>query len=302
MYSQFSGTANWSLYPLKILLFLESSVRNILIPTANLLIIPGPQFCRDCLSPMMVSIISSWRWRFPSSETLSSTVVLFLLWCDDDPRLSSKSSEIFCCQSLPPFNSVTTWQDDGSNFSWLSKSPTCSGSNSRGSWRIWPCSKWKEFGMVSAAGGTAGFEGRLGSWKYCKLGTGTCLHLRQGILHLCHSWYHFVESFLQSWYCRQRFRGYLCDFSLLLIYCYFSNWDCVHNRGSCILNRNMLRNRSQEVSTRLFLSVRGIDTDVIGGNFKLFLWYLFVLQNSYQSKYVKNLCNLNYINSLVKIR
>ena len=27
--------------------------------------------------------------------------------------------------------------------------------------------------MVSAAGGTAGFEERLGIWKYCKLGTGT---------------------------------------------------------------------------------------------------------------------------------
>ena len=32
------------------------------------LIIPGPLFCLDCLSTMMVSIISSWSCRFPSSE------------------------------------------------------------------------------------------------------------------------------------------------------------------------------------------------------------------------------------------
>ena len=77
------------------------------------LIIPGPLFCLDCLSPMMASIISSWSWRSPSYETLFSTVVLFLLCsCDDDTRPWSKSLEIFCCLSLSPFNSVTTWQDD----------------------------------------------------------------------------------------------------------------------------------------------------------------------------------------------
>ena len=57
MYLQFSAAANWSLYPLKRLLFLEFSVHSFLIPTANLLIIPWPLFCLDCLSPMMVSII-----------------------------------------------------------------------------------------------------------------------------------------------------------------------------------------------------------------------------------------------------
>ena len=81
--------------PLKRLLFLKSSAQNFLIPTANLLIIPGPLFCLDCLSPMMVSIISSWSWRFPSCETLSSTVVLFLLWCDDATRLWSKVQKSF---------------------------------------------------------------------------------------------------------------------------------------------------------------------------------------------------------------
>ena len=72
-----------------------------------------------------------------------------------------------------------------------------------------------------------------------------CLHLKHGIFHLCHSWHHFVEGFLQRWCCRQRFRGYLRDFSLLLIDCYIRNWECVHNRGSCILGLNMLSNPSQ---------------------------------------------------------
>ena len=40
--------------PLKRLLYLEFSVQNFLLPTANLLIIPGTLFC---LSPVMVSII-----------------------------------------------------------------------------------------------------------------------------------------------------------------------------------------------------------------------------------------------------
>ena len=92
VYLQFSGAASWSLQPLKRLVFLESSDRGslqtFLIPTVNLLIIPGPLFCLDCLSPMMASIISSWSWRFPSYETLFSTVVLFLLCsCDDDTWL-----------------------------------------------------------------------------------------------------------------------------------------------------------------------------------------------------------------------
>ena len=72
-------------------------------------------------SPRMV-----WSWRFPSSETLSSAVILFLLLCDDDTRLWLKSSEI-CFLSLSPFNSFTTWQDDRSKFSWQSISPTSSG-------------------------------------------------------------------------------------------------------------------------------------------------------------------------------
>ena len=63
---------------LTILLELSAS-RHLL---ANLLIIPGPLFCFDCLSAMVVSIISSWSGRLPSSETLSSTVVLFLLRCE----------------------------------------------------------------------------------------------------------------------------------------------------------------------------------------------------------------------------
>ena len=130
IYSQFSGTAIWSLYPLKRLLFLESPVRNFFIPTTNLLIIPGPLFCLDYLSPVMVSIIISWSWRFQSSETLSSTLCFFfflLLWCDDDTKQKTKSSEIFCCLCLFPFNSVLTWQDDRSKFFWLSKSPTSCG-------------------------------------------------------------------------------------------------------------------------------------------------------------------------------
>ena len=166
--SQFSGTSSWSLYTLKRLLFLESSVQNVLISTLNLLIIPGPLFCLVYLSPMMISIISSWSWRFPSSES-SSTVALFwplcdrrsslindlfLLWFDDDTRL----------WSLSPLNTVTTSQDAGSKFSGLSKSPACSGSNSRA------CRE-----MVSAAEGIAWFEEILGSWNYCNLGKFACI-------------------------------------------------------------------------------------------------------------------------------
>ena len=39
--------------------------------------------------------------------------------------------------------------------------------------------------MVSAARGTAGFEGRLGSWKYCKLGTGTSACIWDKIFSVC---------------------------------------------------------------------------------------------------------------------
>ena len=134
---------------------------------------------------MMISIISSWSWRFLSSETLSSTVVLFWFWCDDDKRLWSKSSEIFFCLLQSPFSYVTTWQDDRSKFSWLSKSPTCSGSNSRRCREIWSCSKRTELGMVSSAGGTAWFEERLGSWKYCKLGTGTFTSTWDKLFSIC---------------------------------------------------------------------------------------------------------------------
>ena len=51
----------------------------------------------------------------------------FLLWCDDDTRPWSKNSEISCCLSLFPFNSILTWQDDRSKFFWLSESPTSCG-------------------------------------------------------------------------------------------------------------------------------------------------------------------------------
>ena len=122
----------------------------------------------------MVSIISSWSQKFPPIETLSSTVVLFLLWCDDDTRLWSKSWEIFCCLSLFPFNSVATWQDDASKFSWSSKSSTPSGSITRG-WREISSLEWpllpkgqealkKDWGVESTANWThlhmAAFETR----------------------------------------------------------------------------------------------------------------------------------------------
>ena len=50
MYSQFSGAV----------IILESSAQKLLLPTANLLIIPEPLFFPDCLCPVMVSIISPW--------------------------------------------------------------------------------------------------------------------------------------------------------------------------------------------------------------------------------------------------
>ena len=40
--------------------------------------------------------------------------------------------------------SLTTWQDDGSKFFWLSKSPTCSGSNSQGWMEIYSCLIWTD--------------------------------------------------------------------------------------------------------------------------------------------------------------
>ena len=57
--------------------------------------------------------------------------------------------------------------------------------------------------------GITPFEERLWSWK-CRY---IFLHLTHDIFHLCDSWHHFVECFLQRWCCRhkQRFRGYLCD-------------------------------------------------------------------------------------------
>ena len=83
--SQFS--ASWSLYPLKRQLFSEYSARNFFIPIAILLIIPGPLFCPNCLSPVMVSIITSWNWRFLSSETLSSTL-FFLIFSYPDVMMT----------------------------------------------------------------------------------------------------------------------------------------------------------------------------------------------------------------------
>ena len=50
---------------------------------------------------MMVSIISSWSRILPSSETFSSTVVLFLLLYSGDTRLWSKRSESFAVYLYP---------------------------------------------------------------------------------------------------------------------------------------------------------------------------------------------------------
>ena len=62
------------------------------------------------------------------------------------------------------------------------------------------------------------------------------------------------------------FKDYLCDFSLLLIYCHSRNWDCEHIGSSCILNLRLLSFISREVSTRLLWSIFNIE--VIGGNFE----------------------------------
>ena len=305
MYSRFSGTADWSLYPLKRLLFSESSVQNFLIPTANLITIPEPLFCFDCLSPMMVSIISSWSWRFPSSEILSSIVVLLLLWRDDDTRLWSKSLEIFCCLSLSPFNSVTTWQVSESKFSWLSKSPISSGSDSRGCREIWSCSKWEEFQMVPSARETAGFEERLESWKYCKLCTGTFACIWYKVFSI----FVILEIILLRVSCKADAaeKGSVAIF-VISACCWFNailETGTVYIIGSCILDLNMLSNCSQGGFNKIVLICTCTWHWCHRWKFEisnLFLWYLFVLQNSYQSKYVKILSNLGYSNSLVKIR
>ena len=145
-------------------MFLESSVQIFLIPTANLLIIPEILFC-------LVLIVSPQWWYelFPhgaeDSHLLQHYLQMcyFLFWCYDDTRLSSKSSENFCCLPLSPFNCETTWRGDGSKFSWSSKSPTCSGSKCQRCREIRSSSKWTEFRMVSTTGGIAEFEERLGS-------------------------------------------------------------------------------------------------------------------------------------------
>ena len=50
--------------PLKKTIIFRVFCPELLIPTANLLIIPGPLVCLECLSSMVVSIISSWSWRW----------------------------------------------------------------------------------------------------------------------------------------------------------------------------------------------------------------------------------------------
>ena len=107
-----------------------------MVPTANFLITPGVLFC--------LVIFPHWRYKLfphgaedshfltsstialfsPSCDERSSlTNYLFLLSFDDGNMLWSKSLEIFCSHLT-----VTALQDDGSKFSWLSKSPTCAGS------------------------------------------------------------------------------------------------------------------------------------------------------------------------------
>ena len=167
---------------------------------------------------------------------------IFLLKCDDDTRLWS---QIFSCLLLSPFNSVTTRQDDGSKFSWLSKYPTCLGRNSRGCREIWSCSKWTEFGMVSAAGETAGFEERLGSWKYCKLGTGTFACIWYKVFSICV----ILDIILSRVSCKvgvaDEGSWAICVISVCCWFTAILETGTVHNKSSCILDRNILRNRSQ---------------------------------------------------------
>ena len=171
---------------------------------------------------------------------------------------------------------------------------------SRGCREIWFCWKWTEFGMVIAEG-AAGFEERLGSCKYCKLGTGT--------LPAFETWYFPFVSFLTS-LCRgflatlvlqTKVQGYLCDFSMLLIYCHVRNWACVHNGGSCILDLNMFTNSSQGNFDKVDL----ICTRHWCHRWK-FQTYLFstcfFYRTHIKSKYVKDLSNFSYVNSLAKIR
>ena len=113
-------------------------------------------------------------------------------------------------------------------------------SNSWGCREIWFCLKWTKFGMVSAAVGKDWGVESTANWVQVHLPA-----FETRYFYFCHSWHYFVQGFFQRWCCRQRLRGYLCDFSLRLSYCYIRNWDCVHNRNSCILDLNMLNNRSQ---------------------------------------------------------
>ena len=70
-----STTDNWSLYPLKsFFFFLESSLQNFLVPTANFLIIPGPLFCLN-FSPQ------SWCQQFPHGAENSHLLNMIFNCC-----------------------------------------------------------------------------------------------------------------------------------------------------------------------------------------------------------------------------
>ena len=133
---------------------------------------------------------------------------------------------------------------------------------------------------------------KIGELKVLKIGYRyICLHLKQCMFHFCHSWHHFVEGFLQSW-CYK-------DSGANFVISAFSSFNAILETGTVyIMGAAVFWTWTssvivaKEVSTRLLLSLAfGTADNDIGGNFKLIPWYLFVLQNSYQSKYVKIFSN-----------
>ena len=278
-----------------------------MVPTANFLITPGVLFC--------LVISPHWRYKlFPhgaeDSHFLTSSTValfspscderssltnyLFLLSFDDGNILWSKSLEIFCY--LYSHLTVTTLQDDGSKFSWLSKSlhaqevllrmqgnPVLFQMN-----RVWNCfCCWRESWVWRIVGklkvGSPWCEPHplpptlphmwrnIGKLRVLQIRCRyICLDLKLGNFHLCCSWHHFVEGFfsLISFSCIvARFRGCFCDFGLFLMYCHIRNWVCVHNEAAVFWTSACSVIAAKEVTIRLLLSALG--SDARGGNFKL---------------------------------
>ena len=124
--------------------------------------------------------------------------------------------------------------------------------------------------MVSAAGGTAGFEERLGSWKYWKLGTGTFACIWDKVFSICA----ILDIILLRVSCKVGIAEKVSVAIFVVSACYWFNaileTGTVYIIGTAVFwTWTCPVIVDKEVSTRLLLSVLALGTDVIGGNFEL---------------------------------